>query len=180
MSLVARRYARALFELAQEQGTIEAVGRELLAASAELEIPELAEVIGSPRLSTERRHTLIDSVAQQLSLSSLVATFLLLLSDKHRLPEIGAIARQYQQLEDDALGRVRMTVRSAVPLTQAQIDEISAVFGKQLQRTVIARAEVDPNLLGGIVVETEGKVYDGSVRSNLERLAQHMAHPDSH
>jgi len=179
MSSVARRYARALFDLAKEQGAIEAVGRELLAATAQLEIPELAEVVASPRLSSERRHALVDALAQQLSLSQTTATFLLLLADKQRLQEIGAIARRFQDLEDDALGRVRMTVRSAVPLTQTQVDEVAAVFGKQLQRTVIARAEVDPSLLGGIVVETEGKVYDGSVRSNLERLAKHMAHPDS-
>jgi F-type H+-transporting ATPase subunit delta len=180
MSSVARRYARALFELAQEQGQIDVVGTQLAAAAAELRIPELAEMADSPRLSADRRHALVQAVAEQLSLTPLVTTFLLLVSDNRRLKELSGVAEQFQRLEDQALGRVRMTIRSAVPLSDAQRDAISSAFGRQLERTVIARTAVDPSLLGGVVVEAEGKVYDGSVLSNLERLAERMANPDSH
>ena len=180
MSAVARRYAKALFSLAQEQAQIETVAAQLLAASAELTVPELAELANSPRLSSPRRRALVDAVSQQLSLAPLVNTFLSLLADHQRLRELPAIATRFQELEDQALGRVRMTIRSATSLPDAERDEISAAFGRQLGLTVIARTEVDPTLLGGVVVVAEGKVYDGSIRSNLERLAKQMAHPDSH
>jgi F-type H+-transporting ATPase subunit delta len=179
VSSVARRYARALFELAQEQGQLEAAGRQLFDAAAELRIPELAEVAASPRLSAERRHALVDAVAKQLSLSPLVETFLLVVSDHRRLGELTSVAEQFQRLEDQALGRVRMTIRSAAPLADAQQEAIAQSFAARLGKKVITRTEVDPELLGGVVVETEGKVYDGSVRSNLERLAKRMADPDA-
>lgn len=180
MSSVARRYAKALFDLAKEQGQIESIGEQLFAAAGELSIPEVAELANSPRLSSDRRHALIGAVAQQLSLSPLVTTFLELLADKQRLRHLASIARMFQKLEDEALGRLRMTIRSAKPLPDAERDEVAAAFGRQLQRTVIATTEVDPELLGGIVVDADGKVYDGSVRSQLERLAKQIAHPDSH
>ena len=180
MSAVARRYAKALFELAQEQGIIEPVGEQLFAAAAELELPELAELANSPRLSADRRRALVGALGQQLDMASLLVTFLSVLADHHRLRELSAVARNYQQLEDQALGRVRLTIRTAVPLPDAERERIAATFGAQLKRTVIARAEVDPALLGGVVVVAEGKVYDGSIRSNLQRLAKQMADPDSH
>ena len=180
MSAVARRYAKALFSLAQEQGQIETVGEQLFAAAAELEVPELAELANSPRLSIERRRALVGALSQQLSLIPLVATFLSLMADRQRLREFSAVARIFQELEDQALGRIRMTIRAATPLSDAERDQIAANFGQQLQRTIIATTEVDPTLLGGIVVAAEGKVYDGSIRSHLERLAKQMAHPDSH
>jgi F-type H+-transporting ATPase subunit delta len=180
VSSPARRYAKALFSLAQEQGQIEAIGEQLFAAAAELSLPEVAELANSPRLSSERRQALIGAVAQQLALTPLLTNFLQVVAEKHRLRNLTAIASQFQKLEDQALGRLRMTIRSAKPLPEAERDEIAAAFGRQLQRTVIATTEVDPELLGGLVVDADGKVYDGSVRSQLERLAKQIAHPDSH
>lgn len=180
MSSVARRYAKAIFALAEEQRELETIGRQLLAAAAEMAIPDLAEVASSPRLSTERRHALVEAVAQQLQLSPVVTTFLELLADKQRLAELGPIADHFQRLEDQALGRVRMRIRSAVPLGDADRDRIAAAFGRELGRTVLATTEVDPSLLGGVVVEGDGKVYDGSVLSQLDRLAKQLAHPDTH
>jgi F-type H+-transporting ATPase subunit delta len=179
VSSVARRYAKALFSLAQEQNQIEAVGQQLFAAAAELALPEVAEMASSPRLSLAHRRSLIDAVAQQLSLAPLLTTFLQVLADKYRLRELGSIAAHFQKLEDQALGRLRMTIRSATPLPDAERDQIATAFGRQLNRTVIATTEVDPELLGGVVVDADGKVYDGSVRSQLERLAKQIAHPDS-
>ena len=180
MSAVARRYAKALFSLAQEQKQIEVVGQQLFVAAAELELPELAELANSPRLSVERRRALVGALSQQLCLAPLVATFLSLLADRQRLGQVQAIAVRFQQLEDQALGRIRMTIRTATPLSDAERDQIAARFGQQLQRTIVASTEVDPTLLGGVVVIAEGKVYDGSIRSHLERLAKQMAHPVSH
>lgn len=180
MSGVARRYAKAIFALAREQGELETVGPQLRAAAAEMAVPELAEVASSPRLTAERRHALVEAVSAQLQLSPVVATFLALLADSRRLGELGHIADHFQGLEDEALGRVRMRIRSAVPLSDGQRDQIAASFERQLGRTVLASTETDPSLLGGVVVEADGKVYDGSVLSQLDRLAKQLAHPDTH
>lgn len=181
MSAVARRYAKAVFALAQEQHQIEAVGQQLLAAMELLATPPLPEVIASPLLAAERRRAIVRTVSQQLALSPVMSTFLLLLADRRRLDQMASIADHYQRLEDRALGRVRLLIRSAVPLSENQRTRIADAFQRMLGRTVLARVEVEPALLGGVIAEAEGKVYDGSVRTQLERLGQLTArrHRDS-
>ena len=180
MSAVARRYAKAVFALAKELQKIESVGAELGAAAHLLGAPALAEVISSPLLSTTRRNAILDAVRQQLSLSPTAANFLSVLGDHLRLAQMDAIVEQYQRLEDRALGRIRLLIRTAAPLADDRQAEIAAVFEGQLGKTVISRVETDPTLLGGIVVEAEGKVYDGSVRTQLERLSREIARSDIH
>ena len=73
------------------------------------------------------------------------------------------------------LGRVRATITSAAPLTPEDTQAITAALAKQTGRTVLAEERVDATLLGGVVVDIEGKVYDGSLRTQLEALATSIA-----
>lgn len=180
MSAVARRYAKAVFALAKEQQRIESIGAELGAAAHLLGTPMLSEVVASPLLSPARRNAILDAVCEQLSLSPVVANFLRILGDHLRLGQMNAIVDQYQRLEDLALGRARLLIRSAVPLSDDRQAEVAAAFEQALGKSVIPRVETDPSLLGGVVVEAEGKVYDGSVRTQLERLGREIARSDIH
>jgi len=180
MSAVARRYAKAIFGLAREQKQVEAVGAELGAAAHLLGTPALAEVISSPLLSPARRNPILDAVRQQLSLSPLVANFLGVLGDHLRLGQLDAIVDQYQRQEDRELGRIRLLIRTAASLSGDRQTEIAGAFEQALRKTVIPRVETDPSLLGGVVVEAEGTVYDGSVRTQLERLSREIARSDTH
>ena len=175
MSLVARRYAKALFELARETSDVEVPGQELAAVAGALEDPGVAALLERVTLDERARRTMVSRVAARLGLSRLLTNFLAVLAANNRLRELGAIERAYQRLEDQALGRVRAHVRSARPLTEESRRRINEVFEHQTGKRVIAEASVDPELLGGVVVEIAGRVFDGSLRTRLERLERSLA-----
>lgn len=180
MSAVARRYAKAVFVLARDAAQAEAVGQQLTAAANLLAEPSLATVIASPLLSPARRAAIVDAVSDQLALVPLVANFLRVLGDHGRLGEVPSVADHFQRIQDQALGRVRMVIRTPTPLPEEQRTEIVKRFERGLGKTVIPRVEMDPALLGGVVVEAEGRVHDGSVRTHIERLRRGFSRSDSH
>ncbi len=173
-SRVARRYAKALFALAQESGTLDTVTSELIELRAALAPPEIAAVVSSPMMTVARLTELAKSVAAHLRLSELTARFLGVLASNRRFDQLAGIADHFQALHDRALGRIRVTIRTAVPLGTARQSDLTAAFEMLTGHTVLATVTVDPELLGGLVVEAEGKVYDGSLRMQLEHIAREI------
>ena len=172
---VSRRYAKALFALAKDSNTLQPAADQLLRLAAVAADPAMGPVLRSPMLSVSRRHELAEMLARELTLSDLLARFLQLLADHQRLGELPAIADRYQQLLDAQLGRVRLTIRSAAPLDAKQEADIVSAFATLTGRQVISRVILDGELLGGVVAEVEGKVYDGSVRTQLDRIAKELS-----
>jgi F-type H+-transporting ATPase subunit delta len=172
---VGRRYARALFSLAKETAVLQPTADELARVADVAEDPAVGSVLRSPLLAPQRRTDLVDLLTRELRLSDLLARFLKLLAAHHRLAQLPAIQDHFQRLLDAELGRVRVRIRSAGPLDAAQqqalVDTFATITGKQ----VLATIAIDADLLGGVVVEVEGRVYDGSVRAQLERLAKEIA-----
>jgi F-type H+-transporting ATPase subunit delta len=175
MSLVARRYAKALFELAREAGEVEGPGRELDALATAFDAHDVSGLLERVALEERARRTVASRLSARLGLSELLANFLAVVAANNRLREVGAIARAYRQLQDQVLGRVRAHLRSARPLTEESRRRIAEVFENQTGKRVIAEASVDPELLGGVVVEIAGRVFDGSLRTRLERLERSLA-----
>jgi F-type H+-transporting ATPase subunit delta len=171
---VARRYAKAVFALAKETGVLQPAGDELARLAALAIDPTVGPVLGSPVLSGQRRAQLVDLLVRELRLSDLLARFLKLLAEHQRLRELPGICEYYQRLLDVQLGRVRITIRSARPLAPAQQQQLVASFATLTKKDVIPTVRIDPELLGGVLVEVDDKVYDGSVRTQLERLAKEL------
>ena len=111
---------------------------------------------------------------QKLSLSPLVASFLRLLVDRHRLAEIGAIARSYGEMLDEKVGRVRATVVSAKPLTDEELRGVREVLSAATRRTIVLDSRSDPKIVGGLVTEVGAKMWDGSIRTQLERMRREL------
>ena len=172
---VSRRYAKALFALAKDGNTLQPTADQLLRLAAVGADPAMGPVLRSPMLSVSRRHELAEMLARELTLPDLLARFLQLLADHQRLGELPAIADRYQQLLDAQLGRVRLTIRSAAPLDAQQEADIVSTFATLTGKQVISRVVVDGELLGGVVAEVEGKVYDGSVRTQLDRISKELS-----
>jgi F-type H+-transporting ATPase subunit delta len=175
MSTVGRRYAKALFELGRETGEFEAVGRELRGVARAFDDPAVARLVGLATLDGRARRAMAAQVSAHLGLSRLLGNFLGVLAVNNRLQELGTIEREYQRLEDRALGRVRARVRSARHLSDESRQRLNEVFERQTGKQVIAEVGVDPELLGGVVVEVAGRVFDGSLRTRLERLERSLA-----
>ena len=175
MSSVARRYAKALFGLAQEAGTLEATGTDLQRLAAVSADPGLKVVLSSPLLSVARRNELAQTIASELKLSDLLTRFVRLLADHQRLGVLRLIQIHYQRLLDESLGQARVLIRTASKLDPHQQNALVAAFSKLTGKRVLADIIVDPSLLGGVVVEVGGRVYDGSVRTQLDVLAKQLA-----
>jgi len=172
---IARRYAKAIVAVAQEQNALEQTGDELRLLRALADDPQIAQGLANPLLSVTARRGLARAIAEQLKLHPMMRNFLCLLADQRRLDQLGAIADQYEKILDAMLGRVRATLTSSAPLSSEQSETVIAALARQTGRTVLAEQRVDPQLLGGVVVDVEGKVYDGSLRTQLEALAASIA-----
>jgi F-type H+-transporting ATPase subunit delta len=171
-----RRYARALLGLARETGALAAAGEELARAAAAFGTTELQSVVLSPVVAPPARRAIVKEVVERLGLSPAVGNLIRLLADRGRLRHLEDVARAYDALVDRELGRARVDIRSAAPLTGEQRAELERLAGRLTGgKELIVSAEVDPDLIGGVVLDTGGTVYDGSVKTQLARLATSVA-----
>jgi F-type H+-transporting ATPase subunit delta len=168
---VARRYAKALFSLAVESGRVEAWSGSLsMLAGALHDVPELAVVISDPLRAREERRAIAGRLAQAVGLDEAPANLLRLLADRNRLDRLGDVLRDFGELADQQLGRLRAKVTTAVPLEAAAIDALSQRLSELTRSSVLLERTVDPDLLGGVVAQVGSVVYDGSVRTQLQDL----------
>jgi F-type H+-transporting ATPase subunit delta len=173
---VGRRYARALAGLARESGSLARVGDELDRMATTLDEPDIRRTLLSPVLPPEGRRAIVDAAVVQLGASTIVGNLVRVLAERGRLQHLPDVARAYQAMVDRELRRARITIRSATALTGEQrrsLEELARRLtgGKEL----IVSTEVDPGLVGGVVLDAAGTVYDGSVKTQLERLAKSVA-----
>lgn len=173
-SRVAKRYARALLEVA-EHGEGEKWGAELERLAHIVESPELMSRLASPELSQEAREQALQKIAERLDLSFPLRSFAVVLARHGRIGEIGAVAQSYQELLDEQLGRERATLIFAIQPDDATVKRIisglEAIAGKKIIPTV----KVDPALLGGVTAEMGGKIYDGSLTTRLVEAQRRLA-----
>jgi F-type H+-transporting ATPase subunit delta len=171
---VARRYAKALYELAAEDGVVDAVAVDLSAlvqGVSELD----AETLQPGVLGIETRKRIADKVAGAHGGDSLLSRFVRVLAENDRLAELSAVSDWFGKIRDVAAGRVRALVTTPVQLSATDTDRLTAVFSKLLGKQVVPELKIDDSLIGGVVVEVEGRVFDGSVRTSLQRLSERMA-----
>jgi F-type H+-transporting ATPase subunit delta len=169
------RYAKALLGLAKEQGAEETIGTELSQVVSILSDPMLAKTLALPTLSLRTRRAIVDPLVNTLSPQPLLGNFLRVLAENDRLKDLPDIERSYQRLVEQMLGRVRAKIRSAAPLSDEELQKLVEAFSRLTQKTVIPSVEVDPELLGGVVVEIEGQVYDASLRTQLRKMGEALA-----
>ena len=171
---LARRYSKALFQLARETGQEEAVGAEVEQFHADYSSSDLQPVLTNPAFPVETRKQIFAQVARSEQLSSLTVRFLSMLLERDRLGHLPGIVSCYRRLLNDAKGRVDAKVVSATTLDAAMVErvrgQLQAISGKQ----VILQQVVDADLLGGLQVELEGKIYDGSLRTQLEKMKRRI------
>ncbi|MGB9887322.1 MAG: ATP synthase F1 subunit delta [Moorellales bacterium] len=173
-TIVAKRYARALFELAQEKDQVEKLAQELEGvASLIQQVPELNSWLRHRGIPPDEkkavlRRLLADRVGQ------LTLNFLLLLCDRKREAYLGAICQQFRILAQEAAGLVEGEVRSAFSLEPEQVRALEERFSQITGRKVRLEARVDPELIGGLVVRIGDRVWDGSLAQRLRSLKAHL------
>jgi len=173
---LARRYARALFDVAVEKGTYERIGDEIdVLAKAYEGSRDLAEALTNPIFPRAQRRAVVEAILQRADASPTVRNFVLLLLEAERIPQLPAIARELRVLVDEKAGRVQAEVTSAAPLEREQVTKIQGALERLSGKSVVLEARQDPDLLGGVVAKVGDMVYDGSVRTTLELMRERFA-----
>jgi F-type H+-transporting ATPase subunit delta len=172
---LSRRYSKALFELARESGQEESIARQLEQFSSTSTESRLGAVLSNPGFALDSRKKILLEVAKSLQLSSLTEHFLSLLLDRDRLTFIPSIIASYRHLLNQVNGRVDAKLTAAEPLGALVIERLRDSLRRLSGKDVILQEEANPELIGGLVVEFQGKIYDGSVRTQLETMKQRIA-----
>ena len=173
-SIVARNYAEALLALARKAGDVPGWGRMMQeVADAVANDAQLRTFLESPRVPAERKNAALGRAFQD-RYPRLLVRFLQALISKGRQRQIGAVAREYAALVDEAAGRVHAQVTLARAPSDDERAAIGAALSRRLGLEVVPHVAVRPEILGGVVVRIGDRVMDGSVRRKMGRLRQQL------
>ena len=168
---IARRYAKALVQLAAEEQRVEPIHEELNRLETLLaEHSDLKSVLINPAYGTDQKRAIMQDVMLKMEISGTVANFLLLLLDRGRINFLSAIISSYGAYADEFSGVVRPTISTAIALEEDKIQGIKDALTTATGKKVILTVAVDPSLIGGVVTKIGDMVYDGSIRTQLNRI----------
>lgn len=174
---LARPYARAVFELARTDGTLSVWSAALATAADIVGEPDARTFLARRDLDDGDRVAFLQSVCADVGEAEVLASgggqnLLRLLAENDRLPILPEIAAQFDELKAWAENTVKVQLVTASSVQESVVEQIKATLERKLGRAVELELQEDPRLLGGAVINAEGRVIDGSVRSRLSELAE--------
>ncbi|MDQ6720304.1 MAG: F0F1 ATP synthase subunit delta [Candidatus Dormibacteraeota bacterium] len=169
----AKRYARAVFELANEEGQVAEWGRRLGELSDLLSDPQVAAVLTNPTIAVTRRMALVSLAPHELDPEA--TNLARLLIESNRVGEVRDVTEAFEALADEAAGRVRATVTTAVELEPGERDRLSHQLSDRLGKEVRLDLVVDMRILGGLKLQYGDRLVDASVATKLQQLRRRLA-----
>jgi F-type H+-transporting ATPase subunit delta len=174
MEEIAEVYARALFEVAQDQDKLDEIHEQLdQFADAVSENRDMARFFFSPYFSTEEKkealHKTLDGADEAFM------NFLEALVERHRMPVIFRIRSRFDQMWQEEHKLLPVEITSAVELDKQTVDGIGKTIGEHVGREIELSSRVDPDILGGVVLRVGNYVLDASIRHRLEQLRKQVA-----
>jgi F-type H+-transporting ATPase subunit delta len=174
MAVVHRVYARALYEAAKEQGLVDAAQEELGDfAAAVRDVPELRALLLNPQVDPRAKSAALVAITGDLH--DIVQNFLRVLAEKGRIGELEEVAREFERLVAREQGQLSVELTTAHELSDEEARAIVDQIAKASGRRVEATRKVDPDLIGGVVLQAGSFRLDASVRGRLERLRRELA-----
>lgn len=176
-NVIARRYARALAEVAAEKNEIEKTDADILALAdilnaegGEISVPELTDYLGSPVVPLEQKIKLTDTLCEKLSIGELVSDFLNVLIRKGRVPLMSRIAREYIRISSSIEGIVTADVESAYLLSDEEQKKIIKALEKNAGKKVRLHTKINESLLSGVRIKIGDTLLDGSIKGRMDRV----------
>jgi F-type H+-transporting ATPase subunit delta len=174
MEEIAAVYARALFEVAQDQDKLDKIHDELAEfADAIGEHRDMAQFFFSPYFSTQEKKEALEKTVS--GADEVFMNFLEALLERHRMPVVFRIRDRFDQLWDEENKLLPVEVTSAVELDKKTVNGIGKTIGDQVGRKIELSSRVDPEILGGIVLRVGNFVLDASIRHRLDQLRKQVA-----
>ncbi len=166
--IIAKRYSKALFNLAEEARKVEQYGQELDNFVRFLgELPEFADALRNPLYPEATRKAVFSEVVQKLDMAPMMRSFINLLIEKNRVQHIEEIAKYYHRLIDESANVARAQVKAAIDLNEQAKKEIAQALERTTGKKIVIEFEKDPGLIGGILAQIGDFVLDGSVKRQL-------------
>jgi F-type H+-transporting ATPase subunit delta len=171
VSGVAGRYASALFELARDQRAVDAVAGDLDRFDTLIrESPDLQRLVRSPVFTAEEQGKAVGAILDQAGIGGLAGNFIRLVTTNRRLFALPDMIRGYRKLVAESKGIVRAEVRLAEPPSDRVLNDIKAALREVANAEVDVDVKVDPNLIGGMVVQMGSRMVDASLRTRLNAI----------
>ncbi|HVX82314.1 MAG TPA: F0F1 ATP synthase subunit delta [Devosiaceae bacterium] len=168
---IAQPYANALYELAREQGHVEAIETDLTAIGRLVdESADFARFLRSPVIAADDKAATMNAILGRINAGVVVANFVRLVARNGRLFALPAIIAAYRRLAAAARGEVSADVTSAAPLTPTQIQNLADTLKQKIGKTVTLAEHVDPSLIGGLIVKVGSQMIDSSLRTKLTAM----------
>ncbi|NOY86708.1 MAG: ATP synthase F1 subunit delta [Deltaproteobacteria bacterium] len=169
--VLARRYARAIMDLATEKGLVGEIGEDLKnIASLFTTSPDLENVFSDPTVPHAAKEKVLNSIFEKINVRELAGRFVSVLLEKNRIDGIGEIAEAYQHLYDLEENRIRARVVVAAPLGDRDTKRVHDALSKLSGKEIVLQVEVDESIVGGMVAYVGGRVYDGSISNQLQQI----------
>ncbi len=174
MTTTSREYAEALFELAVQDGTIRETSDGVVTViSALRQTPAFRGLLASPAIRKEDRLNALNEAFGGKIPEILLAILRMMVSRGH-ISAVEGMARDYEELARGYRGESEAVVTSAVPLKESEMVVLRQKLEKKLARRIVLRCETDPALIGGVRVEVDGRIIDGSLRNKLDEIKEVM------
>jgi len=172
-TVLARRYAKALFAVGREDDKLQAFNETLQDLNGFLTgNPEIEAALESPIIGLDVKQDIIEELIKTAKVDETMANFLRVLVERNRIHYVPLIADSFQELIDEELGVVRARVKTAIPLSGDLQEKMKGVFAEATGKKVVLVAEEDPEIIGGVVAHVGDMVWDGSIKSQLEGLKE--------
>ena len=169
----AKRYAKAVFELAEADGDFEQWSRRLAKIRELFSDPDVAAVLSNPTIASEQRESLVATSPHLFDQEA--SNLARLLIESSRIGDVSDIEDEFRALVDEAQGRVRATVTTAIELGAHDRDRLASELSKRLDKEVRLAVVVDPSVIGGLRLQYGDRVVDATVASRLEQLRRRLA-----
>lgn len=168
---VSGRYATALFGLASESGSVDAVADDMAALERAIAgSTDLQGLIKNPLLGRDDQIRGIVAIAEKAGFNPLSCKFLGLVANNRRLFFVSQMIKDFAKLVSVARGEISADVASAAPLTDAQIGRVKDALAEVVGQDVKLRTSVDESLLGGLVIKVGSRMIDNSLRTKIQNL----------
>ncbi len=175
-SAISIRYAKALLNIASEEKQVEQYAEELAGIATVLKREELLRLLlDSPTFPLKKKTAIMHDIVEHLKLSKEMRNFLDLLLEKGRIVYLPQIDVNYRKFADELSGVIRAKIKAANKLSPERAAAIKQSLEKQTGKQVVLSVEIDDTLIGGLQAEMGGKLFDGSVKTQLKRIADTLA-----
>jgi F-type H+-transporting ATPase subunit delta len=171
--LQSKRFAQAIFEIASESNQMDQWSHDLKRIASLAQNEDLVAVLENPKYAFENKKKLLNN--KTLGVNPLAVNLAYILTSRGHFHLVSEVFSEYQQLVDDNRGIAKAEIITAVPLDEEEKRKLGERLSAITNKKVVLVEKVDPQIIGGMIARVDGKIIDGSTRTQLDALKSHLA-----